>query len=902
MMGGGVDMRVLGRSIMVKLSIGLLLLVALVMVSQSVMAIQYDVDLVYKDHTHIKEAIGLNPISFNYSITHTGDVISMEVNIDAINLSTGWQIVYTATTRSDVYTDTSNPSGPDMEILIVKGETASLSLYVRPPPNALAGIYWMELEVWPSKDRGQTGSHEFAVVIGQFADFEIELVNPPPDGCYKAIPPAVVTVRFALYNTGNGDDRFLVKVESSRTDDGWTHSEIHGVNERGITPILPSDMTKASPHYIDLKVPFPTWMRGNESCTIDIIVTSVFNTSKEPATASALLCVKQVFDLDVTFQMSTGPFKPGDRVTIVATLVNEGNGWDHFDITVETDDPQGDPFEVDIDPSDILLDRDESGTVTIVIDLPSDAEDGMYTLSVFVWSRMASEHNLGTTMEFEVIEAYKVEVSTETSSFSTIPGGLLEYYVTVTNAGTELDVYGTSILDAPFPWLVQVQPPEVTLLEGQSADVKIVVILPSSFEEAPIGVYHLTVHAESPRSAVQAQLVLELEVVQFFRIEMTLDGNPVTDPDRPRAPDDILDPIPVLDPSSEDPLAIKVGAINFGNGWDNVTFTSSVEDKRISVTIEPYLIYLASGATKYISVRVRVPSDMPSGMYTVVMNANSQDPDMETRIAPLRFEVKTTDLAVPPTPTFLHPDDGAVVLPTIVVGPGEEVVFTLDVTNRGSRVARDVALVGWQKVGIGDDQEVAMFLEMSIEAIPAGRTMTIGDGSDSSLAWSWETSGVYLLEFEISFPGQSNNDNDVSTVIVIVNEPPVVEVDNEHITVTEGDTIEITGTVNDDHQEINWVRYRIDDGPWEDANGTSEWSIVIEETDLPTGEHRLQVVAYDGYDESPVLETTFEVEERFHVDDSPGIALLAVVLVILAAPIVLYRYRRGLENTAVRGK
>jgi hypothetical protein len=182
---------------------------------------------------------------------------------------------------------------------------------------------------------------------------------------------------------------------------------------------------------------------------------------------------------------------------------------------------------------------------------------------------------------------------------------------------------------------------------------------------------------------------------------------------------------------------------------------------------------------------------------------------------------------------------------------------------------------------------------MTLPIIAAGETFTIGEpGSGTSLAWSSDTSGIYLLEFELAYPDQTNSDNDVSSVVVVVNLPPKVEIDNSDIDIIVGGTFEASGTATDDRDEVEWVRYRIDDGPWEETNGTAEWSIVIERTDLSPGEHRLEVLAYDGYEESPSLETTFEVKEIFHVDDPPWILLFVAFLAILVITVAVLRLKR----------
>ncbi len=174
-------------------------------------AADHDINLIFKDDVNVVMARGRNPLQFNYTITATGTVLSQEVYIKMIDLPGEWpNIVYAATTEHDVYTSTYNgASDTDMEILMEKGETANLIVTITPSYNQFNRTYWFTMNVWPRRDAGNNESHTFGIVIPQKAAFEIVLWNPPPGGSFKAIPPSIVTIRFALFNTGNGTNIFI---------------------------------------------------------------------------------------------------------------------------------------------------------------------------------------------------------------------------------------------------------------------------------------------------------------------------------------------------------------------------------------------------------------------------------------------------------------------------------------------------------------------------------------------------------------------------------------------------------------------------------------------------------------------------------------------------------------------
>jgi hypothetical protein len=194
--------------------LGTLLLLA---VSTAASAADKDVRLTYRDDQPVKMAQGLNPISFNFSIQHTGMLMSEEVYVYVENEPPYWQHYLTSQTRMDMYFSTNF-----ILVMLQKGEKANVSLTITPYGEELNRTFWMTLNVYPKGASDTNRSCDIGVIIPQTAVFEVRVFNEPEPGYFAAIPPAQVTVRFALFNAGNGNDRFLVRYESSRSDAGWT--------------------------------------------------------------------------------------------------------------------------------------------------------------------------------------------------------------------------------------------------------------------------------------------------------------------------------------------------------------------------------------------------------------------------------------------------------------------------------------------------------------------------------------------------------------------------------------------------------------------------------------------------------------------------------------------------------
>ena len=117
-------------------------------------ALTYDVKLTFKDDTPIRTAQGLNPITFNYTIKHTGEYLSEEVIIELQNEPIYWQHYLSASTKAGVRSSTNF-----LEILMQKNEISNVSLTITPPQNQLNQTFWMTVNAYPKKDPAINRSH-----------------------------------------------------------------------------------------------------------------------------------------------------------------------------------------------------------------------------------------------------------------------------------------------------------------------------------------------------------------------------------------------------------------------------------------------------------------------------------------------------------------------------------------------------------------------------------------------------------------------------------------------------------------------------------------------------------------------------------------------------------------------
>ncbi len=764
-----------------KLSV-LVLAIAFVVVGIAVVssddaeAAQYDLRLQWKEDTYVKVAKGRNPIQFNMSVTHTGDALSQETYIEMIDLPADWQnIVYTAATQYDTYTDTYNPSGIDMEILMTRGETAPVSVTITPPFNQLNRTYWFTLNVYPRKDAGQNQSVTFGIVIPQKAGFEIALYNPPPGGEFKAIPPSTVTIRFALWNTGNGVDEFLIRGESSRSDAGWKMEYVSGVDEWGFTPNLMPDPSKRSPHFIDIKVPIPAGERAGVTAQVTVNATSMFNASRQMPPAFASITSLQYFNFQVYIN---GPDKkegiPGNEVEFQLKINNSGNGWDTFEIKPIWDLELNPDFIASANPRTIDIDTLTTETIQYIVKVPTSAPKKTYFFTAEIRSSSPELAPVTKSFAVEVGQFYAIEMfSVEPNRRQTIPGGNLEFEVTVHNTGNGLDsIVINDIIGAPQGWLTYTQPPEVTLLQDQEATVKIIVIVPSQFEEAPIGEYNLTVPASSSRSDAYAEFYLEIEITQFYRIEWLYQGEDITNPDRPVAQPGSVRPRRSFNPYEKNNIDITLEAKNYGNGGDNITMGGYSPDPRIKVSVTPPSTLLLRDQVKFIKISIEVPEDLPPGVYSLFVNGSSEDPTFTMRQVPLDFEVENFDALVPPIPTFID-DTGDVVRAEISVDQKANLSFKLKVENNGTRPLSSVTVRVFDNYVDANGEQIRWnFFNFTTPPIAVGDRFIVGERpfteTNPPLYWWANKTGNHILEFKIFFNHQAQTTNDVSYINVTV--------------------------------------------------------------------------------------------------------------------------------------
>ena len=133
------------------------------------------------------------------------------------------------------------------------------------------------------------------------------------------------------------------------------------------------------------------------------------------ATASAIVTVSQYFKLRIEVEDPFIEMERGDEGETEVSIYNDGNGQDTFAIDMETI-PEG--IRVSLDQTQITVQQDEHGVVTLRVRAEEGAQGGMHTLVVRARSMESPELYSKT---------FPVQVRVETLTSDMSAGDVITY-------------------------------------------------------------------------------------------------------------------------------------------------------------------------------------------------------------------------------------------------------------------------------------------------------------------------------------------------------------------------------------------------------------------------------------------------------------------------------------------
>ena len=610
------------------------LLGGLLVLADPVDAEQYGVDLGFG--VPVDEKVYDPPASvvFNLTIEHTGDALTEEVAVEILSEPGGWTHVLMVLATSG-----SSSSADGLIFELEQGEVACLNLTIVPTSDMVNGTYWLTVRAYVTAQITTADAVAVGVTIVQEVDFDIMVENEPPGG-FKALPSSTVTIQFAIYNLGNGDDRFHVSVGSSLSSAGWIPVIESGVDGLGWTPALPSDPGRDTPHIVVVKVPVSEMEIAGTICTVTANATSEADPSLEQAPASAVIKVLQYYAFSVHI---IGPAQKvgtvGGTVEFQFLVLNEGNGVDNFRIFAAWNEDDAPGWSARPDPPGVLINPWTNSTIDYIVKLPDDASLGTYTFHAEIWSADPELTSTSRTFRVSVAEHYGMAVWTARAERTVDPGESVHFTVKVRNLGNAIDSYNLSWGWRDGNWITYLRPESLTLFPDESGDVNVTFLVPDDLGNDPLPTYTFDLRVESVGGDAVELLSLSVHMRSFGRVEWTSEGGTVTSPDEPVAAPGTLRQKPVIDVYNGTTAALSVILRSTGIIDDNVTLWAMSHDARITVTVLPEWRVVHAGETLEVFVQISVPDHMAPGEHRVWVNATSSDRREVMRAVPVEFDV-----------------------------------------------------------------------------------------------------------------------------------------------------------------------------------------------------------------------------------------------------------------------
>jgi uncharacterized membrane protein len=301
-------------------------------------------------------------------------------------------------------------------------------------------------------------------------------------------------------NIGSFTDTYTLSKSDTA---GWALSLTSSVG-----PLAPNEDDE-----VTLEVTIPSDAGDGDSTTVTVTATCQADPSvddSDTCTATA----RAGPNVDVSISPGSQSGGPGDPLSYTVTVTNTGTVTDTYDL--ETSGGAGWSPSLSSDTVG-PLDPTEHEDVTLEVTVPSDAEDGDSTMvTVTATSQENSEvsDSGSCTAGSEVVENMGVQVTIDQATKSGAPGEDLNFFVTITNTGTETDTYSLTASDTE-DWGTTLSVFETTLDGGKSRpNIKLTVMIPDDATEGDSTM--VTVEAEGTYSEDSATCTAEVEAAGEF--------------------------------------------------------------------------------------------------------------------------------------------------------------------------------------------------------------------------------------------------------------------------------------------------------------------------------------------------------------------------------------------------
>lgn len=140
--------------------------------------------------------------------------------------------------------------------------------------------------------------------------------------------------------------------------------------------------------------------------------------------------------------------------------------------------------------------------------------------------------------------------------------------------------------------------------------------------------------------------------------------------------------------------------------------------------------------------------------------------------------------------------------------------------------------------------------------------------------YTWDTtlwaSGSHRITARVT---DDDGNNETDAVNVTINQAPELTIQRPRANVTVAGNVSVTGTAEDPEEALERVEIQVDDGPWRNATGTSNWAATWNTTGMADGNHTVTVRAFDGA-KRPAAQDSVNVTVSNEQENPPSVEIV----------------------------
>jgi uncharacterized membrane protein len=421
-----------------------------------------------------------------------GELITLGVDIEPDRQGTGspgetilYQHTITNTgTGTDDYTVTAvssqnwiiaiNPTS----LRLAAGESEMVQISVTIADTAAGGVE----DVTQVSVTSDTDNTVFDVVTDTTRVRQVHSLSFTPDRTSTTGPGTTVVYTHTLTNIGNGLDNFALT---------WLSTPDWGVT------IAPTEVSllpdEAETIVMTLTVPAGAAGRVN---TTTITATSTISPAFSAAVTNVTTVSGQMQQLGVDIEAdSAASGLAGTMVQYVHTVTNTGDVVDTYEVTAVS----ASGWTAVPEPTQLTLDPGQSDPVTITVSIPASALPGQSDETTVMARSVIDPAIADAVVDTTTVEGLPGELGVTIEPDYTdygLPGESFNYVHTITNTGDEADSYTISLTSSQT-WNQSVAPAVLNLAAGESAQVVVMVTIPTGARPGATDVTFVTVQSQT---------------------------------------------------------------------------------------------------------------------------------------------------------------------------------------------------------------------------------------------------------------------------------------------------------------------------------------------------------------------------------------------------------------------